>query len=1197
MKAFFSSFKTTLFSLFFLLIASAGWGQTTGSITITRTAFASGALAYGADDLWTVTSTTGQAVEGNFDIFSNVGQTTMQTRINAPIGSYPYNTIALPGAITGITLTGGGTGTARAWTPYLSTTALTKSNYESGISQGAKTATSNSASTTWVADAASGFKYFYLNMTDGVAYLNSIIITYKIDPAITTTAASVIATKGATLNGTINANNLSVVPSFQYGTTVVYDKVAIVTPSPITGTTSKNITAAINSLSVNTLYHYRAVGTVGTTATNGADQTFYTLAATPQAAAVDNEKFTSLDVTLDGVTQNGNPANTAYAIQESTTNQYVQANGTLGATVVWQTAANWGTKTVTGLTPSTVYGFKVKARNGDNVETPFGVNAGGDTLNALGTPIATAATPIGVTSFSANWNAVPNAASYRLDVSTSPTFGAASTSLAEWTFPAKSAVANIASTNNTTKTLTTNTGNITGTIDFPVRNSSFYALTSKWTNGSGGKFWEININTEGFTNLHMSFDQRSSATGPRDFKIQYKVGAGSWIDAGLNVKIPALANDQWGAPYSLSLPTACDNQSSVSIRWIMTSNTSTNGATVVDAGTSGIDNIRIVSISDGLFVQPYENLNVDNFTSHEVSGLNPATLYYYRVRAVSNAVASPNSNVIEVTTLPITTTTYNGSVLNDWDYGIPNVNLNAVINGAYTTAGNLVSKSLTINTDQTLTIAENTSFTTGDFTNNGTLVVESDGNFVQTEGSTNTGSGSATVKRNATMKRLDYTYWGSPVSGQMLKPFSPGTLDNRFLEYNSLTDKFSAVDSPSNTEFTAGKGYAIRASNYYPVWDSENGPIASDYKLFEGNFEGLPHNGDQSFQLNTEGQGFNLVGNPYPSNIDFYALVTNNNNNNIDGKAYFWTNINRTVYGQLGPAYNGENYATLTAVSGGVPATNGTLTTETPTQYIKVGQGFIVKANTASSLTFTNAMRNDGTGASKFINRGISESPSVVDRFWLTLTTPAQNFNTILIAYPQGATNDFESNADAKQFGESSDSFYTQLDDMKLNIQGRQFPLVRTDVVSLGMKGFETGNYKIALASKEGIFANGQNIYLKDNQTNTVTNLSAENYTFAANEGLTEGRFEIIYENEIVLGTGSSKKEELIVYRDGTDFIVKSASKKISDVEVYDTSGRLILKLNPNHTEIRIDGSAMINGVYVLKVNRNGDVHTKKIAK
>jgi hypothetical protein len=50
------------------------------------------------------------------------------------------------------------------------------------------------------------------------------------------------------------------------------------------------------------------------------------------------------------------------------------------------------------------------------------------------------------------------------------------------------------------------------------------------------------------------------------------------------------------------------------------------------------------------FVPGYNNLNVGNVTSYNVTGLNCGTTYYYRVRAGNSCGTSPNSNSISVTT-------------------------------------------------------------------------------------------------------------------------------------------------------------------------------------------------------------------------------------------------------------------------------------------------------------------------------------------------------------------------------------------------------------------------------------------------------------------------------------------------------------------------------------------------------------------
>lgn len=207
-------------------------------------------------------------------------------------------------------------------------------------------------------------------------------------PTVTTQAASSPSTSGATLNGTVTSDG-GAPPltdrGFYWSTTP-----GVTTSSTQLsegGTSVAAFSAALSGLSVNTIYYYRAyaANSLGT-GIGSSDVSFYTLANTPSAPTVGNPTASSLDVTIGG--GDGNPGITTYAIKEAG-GQFVQAGGTLGASAVYQTAAAWGTKTVTGLLPTTAYSFTVQAKNGDGVTTGFGSSAGDTTAAGTVAPSVT----------------------------------------------------------------------------------------------------------------------------------------------------------------------------------------------------------------------------------------------------------------------------------------------------------------------------------------------------------------------------------------------------------------------------------------------------------------------------------------------------------------------------------------------------------------------------------------------------------------------------------------------------------------------------------------------------------------------------------------------------------------------------------------------------------------------------------------
>jgi hypothetical protein len=95
-------------------------------------------------------------------------------------------------------------------------------------------------------------------------------------PAVVTMEATDVTSSGATLNGTVNANNLSTGAYFEWGLTASYGNTIDAAPQTITGTTVTPILADLTGLTSNTTYHFRAKGINPAGTTNGADLTFTT---------------------------------------------------------------------------------------------------------------------------------------------------------------------------------------------------------------------------------------------------------------------------------------------------------------------------------------------------------------------------------------------------------------------------------------------------------------------------------------------------------------------------------------------------------------------------------------------------------------------------------------------------------------------------------------------------------------------------------------------------------------------------------------------------------------------------------------------------------------------------------------------------------------------------------------------------------
>ena len=480
-------------------------------------------------------------------------------------------------------------------------------------------------------------------------------------------------------------------------------------------------------------------------------------------------------------------------------------------------------------------------------------------------------------------------------------------------------------------------------------------------------------------------------------------------------------------------------------------------------------------------------------------------------------------------------------------------------------------------------------------------MVNDGGVLIQRNGSTYSGSGNSIVKKIAKLKQKDYNYWSAPVSGQNLYNFSVGTPTNFIFRYNEANDRFGTAGLNTLSVFEPGIGYAIRGKDAYS-------PTVPTTEIF--NFVGTPNNGNISVTLQKspgEDKGYNLVGNPYPSNISFKTLASATaNKNSIFNKQWLWSNLNQLKI-QQGSAYAGNNYATYVGAVGGVGPTYVSGNVEEvslrPNEFTEVGQGFIVQAKYNNApLIFNNTMRVNVATGSIFYNKNEEEDEpgepeEIVDRYWLKLINPDNIANNILIAHIAEATNNYDEDYDAALFAMGNDTFYSAVGTNKLQIQARALPISDSDVIPLAYKTSKAGNCIIALNDKDGVFKDSNKaIYLKDKVTGTVTNLQEGYYTFNS-EVLTapnDSRFEILYANSVLAADNAATKQ-WIVYKQDTDWVVRG-NDRINGLDLYDASGKLVRSVAGNNTvELRVSNVGLLKGLYVMKIKTGKGTVTKKL--
>ncbi|MBF00551.1 T9SS sorting signal type C domain-containing protein [Flavobacterium coralii] len=590
-----------------------------------------------------------------------------------------------------------------------------------------------------------------------------------------------------------------------------------------------------------------------------------------------------------------------------------------------------------------------------------------------------------------------------------------------------------------------------------------------------------------------------------------------------------------------------------------------------------------VSDDNDFSTSVFINNTTPTLTSTEI-GMIAGTVY---IRAV---VQSGSCDEVYTDPITITTasTTWNGTT---WSNGNPAPGLALIFAADYVISSDIEACSIQVEPGVNVTVTSGNNVTLqGAVTNNGgTYTIEDNANLIQIDDVPNTGE-ITVIKNSSPLYRLDYTIWSSPVRGQNLLDFSPNTVPNRFYDYSESQDIYTSM-VPAVNEFVPGRGYLIRMPNDWVVY-SEGTPGQE----WTGQFEGVPNNGYIPVPMQVTANGYNMVGNPYPSPInihDFFDI----NIGTIDQASALYFFRKRNDITASSPTYATITKAAYTANTAPGGDVGGDAFVGDPSEWvINSGQGFFVQAQ-GGTLEFTNSMRRAVNNGQFFRTGQNNNDEPAISRLWLNITGTNGEFKQAAIAYNDETTLGIDYGWDGRSFStDGAVAVYTLAANEELAVQARG-TFTPADVVPVGIRITDGGVYTITLDHVDGLFLAGQDIYLKDNLLNTVTNLKLSDYEFSTEAGIINNRFEIWYVPQ-ALGTDNPvlDNNRVIVYQNNGVITIDGGNLEITDVAIFDVRGRLLYSRNGiNDVTTEVSDLVSQQQMLILNITTEKGRVTKKI--
>ncbi len=188
----------------------------------------------------------------------------------------------------------------------------------------------------------------------------------------------------------------------------------------------------------------------------------------------------------------------------------------------------------------------------------------------------------------------------------------------------------------------------------------------------------------------------------------------------------------------------------------------------------------------------------------------------------------------------------------------------------------------------------------------------------------------------------------------------------------------------------------------------------------------------------------------------------------------------------------------------------------------------------------------------------IAFAQSPMSRIWVNMSHEENPGNQILIGYTDMATLDVDPGFDSA-LAPMGNCLSSLIGSERYVIQARP-GFEASDVVPLALHAESSGTFTIWLDHADGVFEQGQAIYLYDSVANTCSELSAAPYVFTSESGDFNSRFQLLYQTT-TLDLAESLRDAVSVYNDAGILTVHTGSETASQIQVFDLQGRELAQM------------------------------------